>query len=119
MKTREKNALLKELIEKLDRAGIEKKAPAWRAVAKGLNRPRRQGYKVNIYNLEKNTAAKDSIVVPGMVLGSGEITKALTISALKFTASAKEKIERAGGKCMTIEEMFEKNPKGSKLRIMG
>ena len=31
------------------------------------------------------------------VLGDGEITKKLTVKAAKFTASAKEKIEKAGG----------------------
>ena len=32
------------------------------------------------------------------ILGNGEITKQLTVKATKFTASAKEKIEAAGGK---------------------
>ena len=32
------------------------------------------------------------------VLGSGELTKPLTVKAAKFTASAKEAIEKAGGK---------------------
>lgn len=32
------------------------------------------------------------------VLGNGEITKKLTVEAAAFTASAKEKIEKAGGK---------------------
>ena len=34
------------------------------------------------------------------VLGDGEITKKLTVKAAKFTASAKEKIENAGGKAI-------------------
>jgi large subunit ribosomal protein L15 len=37
--------------------------------------------------------AKHDIVV----LGNGEVTKALKVSAHRFTKSAKEKIERAGG----------------------
>lgn len=32
------------------------------------------------------------------VLGNGELTKALTVKAAAFSASAKEKIEKAGGK---------------------
>lgn len=36
------------------------------------------------------------------VLGNGEITKALTIRAAYFTASAKEKIEKAGGKAEVV-----------------
>lgn len=119
MKIREKNPPLKALIERLDKAGTEKKAPIWRAVAKGLNRPSRKGYKLSLYRLEKNAKDKEAIVVPGIVLGSGDIKKSLTIAALRFTPSAKEKIEAAGGKCLGIGEMLEKNPKGSKVRIMG
>ena len=36
------------------------------------------------------------------VLGNGELTKALVIKANKFTNSAKEKIEKAGGKAEVI-----------------
>ena len=36
------------------------------------------------------------------VLGNGEITKSLTVSAHRFSASAKEKIEKAGGKCIEL-----------------
>jgi large subunit ribosomal protein L15 len=34
---------------------------------------------------------------PVKILGEGELTKKLTVEAAKFTASAKEKIENAGG----------------------
>jgi large subunit ribosomal protein L15 len=36
------------------------------------------------------------------VLGNGEITKKLTVSANKFSKEAKEKIEQAGGKAKVI-----------------
>ena len=36
------------------------------------------------------------------VLGSGELTKKLTVKANGFTASAKEKIEAAGGKAEEV-----------------
>ena len=36
------------------------------------------------------------------IMGNGEITKKLTVKANKFTASAKEKIEAAGGKAEVI-----------------
>ena len=35
-------------------------------------------------------------------LGRGEVTKKVTVKAAKFTASAKEKIEQAGGKAEVI-----------------
>ncbi len=36
------------------------------------------------------------------ILGDGELTKKLTVQAHKFTATAKEKIEAAGGSCEVI-----------------
>ena len=37
------------------------------------------------------------------VMGNGEITKKITIHAHRFTKTAKEKIEKAGGKAIIIE----------------
>ena len=39
---------------------------------------------------------------PVKILGDGEIKKALTVSAHKFSASAKAKIEAAGGRCEVL-----------------
>ncbi len=36
------------------------------------------------------------------ILGSGELTSAVTISAHKFSKSAVEKIEKAGGKAVVL-----------------
>ena len=38
----------------------------------------------------------------GKIMGNGELTKKLTVQANKFSASAKEKIEAAGGKAEVI-----------------
>ncbi|WP_456341713.1 50S ribosomal protein L15 [Thermovibrio sp.] len=42
--------------------------------------------------------------LPVKVLGDGELTKKFTVKAHKFSASAKEKIEAAGGSCEVIEK---------------
>ena len=41
--------------------------------------------------------------VPVKILGKGEISKKLTVSAHGFSKSAREKIEAAGGTCAAIE----------------
>ena len=38
------------------------------------------------------------------VMGNGEITKKLTVSAHRFTKTAKEKIEKAGGKVIVLDQ---------------
>jgi large subunit ribosomal protein L18e len=115
MRIRDKNPQLKKLIEDFNRKGHEK--GAWRAIAKGLNRPNRQRHEVGLDRLEKFAKAKETIVVPGSVLGNGEITKPLSVAALKFSGSARAKIEKAGGKCLDISELDDKTV--SKVRIMG
>jgi len=42
--------------------------------------------------------------MPVKILGDGELTKKFTVKAHKFSASAKEKIEAAGGSCEVIEK---------------
>jgi large subunit ribosomal protein L15 len=42
--------------------------------------------------------------VPVKVLGDGELTKPLTVHAHRFSKSAREKIEAAGGTCQAIED---------------
>ena len=40
--------------------------------------------------------------LPLKILGAGEVTKALTVKAHKFSGSAREKIEKAGGKAIEL-----------------
>jgi large subunit ribosomal protein L15 len=42
--------------------------------------------------------------VPVKILGRGELTKELTVAAHAFSASAREKVEGAGGTCRVLEE---------------
>jgi large subunit ribosomal protein L15 len=42
--------------------------------------------------------------IPVKILGRGELTKKYTVSAHKFSASARERIEGAGGTCQIVEE---------------
>ncbi len=117
MKIRSKNPVSREEISSLYGMGI--KRPAWKAVAKALNRPRRISYEINLGRLDRHARKGENIVVPGTVMGSGSITKPLIIAANRFTESAAGKIKKAGGKCLTIEEMVKQNPEAKKVRIMG
>lgn len=56
---------------------------------------------VDLAYLQSNKKAS-STAVALRILGNGEITKALTVRATYFSPSAKEKIERAGGKAEIV-----------------
>ena len=71
---------------------------------------------VNVADLEKNFEAGEEVTIESLkakhiadykydvlkVLGNGEITKKLTVSAHRFSKSAREKIEKAGGKIVEL-----------------
>lgn len=85
----------------LARALEKKKEKFYLDLARQLTKPARQKKPVNLTKLEKTGSA--SVVVPGKVLGAGEITKPVTVYALHFSASARKKITAAGGKCLSLE----------------
>jgi large subunit ribosomal protein L15 len=58
-----------------------------------------QGAEVNSEILKKSDLVK-SAECAIKIIGNGNITKAFTVSADAFSASAKEKIEKAGGKAI-------------------
>ncbi len=91
--------------------------PAYRKMPKlkGFNNFNAINYgEINVSDLEKLSAKEVDLNVlkeagkvhPSAeelrVLGNGEITKAVTVNARYFTASAKEKIEKAGGKAQLV-----------------
>jgi len=112
------NPYLKELIQFLRKKGGELKVPLWKTVAEKLEKPTRQRVEVNLSRIERYAKEGETIVVPGVVLGCGSLTKKLTIAAWRFSKKAKEKIEKVGGRAISIKQLFEENPKGSNVKLM-
>ena len=42
----------------------------------------------------------------------------MNVCALRFTSAAKERIEKAGGVTMTLDQLIMKNPKGKNLQLL-
>ena len=116
MKKGTQNIHLKNLIQELKKLSIENSVRVWKRVATDLERPTRIRRKVNIYKIEKTAKEGGTVVVPGVVLGVGELTKKIDIAAYKFSDAAKKKL---GAKAKSIFDVMKKNPKGSKVRIIG
>ncbi len=112
------NPILKKLIEELRKKPFKTKSNFLKDITEKLNKPRRQRVEVNIAHIERYSKKNDVIIVPGVVLGYGELTKPVTISAWKFSKPAREKIEKSKGKAISIEELIEKNPRGIKVKIL-
>ncbi|TFF98584.1 MAG: 50S ribosomal protein L18e [Promethearchaeota archaeon] len=89
----------------------------WKKISRKLSGPRRNQVEANLYRINKKTKNNDVIVVPGKILGLGELNHKLTIACLTFSKSAKKKIEASGSKLISIEELLEQNPKGENIKV--
>ena len=113
------NPELINLIRVLRKKARESEAKIWRVVADYLSRSRRRRITVNLSKLNRHTQKNETVVVPGKVLGAGQINHPLNIAAFAFSEQARTKILKTKGKCMSIPELMDKNPKGSGVRIIG
>lgn len=113
------NPELIELIRFLKKQGKENKAEIWRDIAERLAKPRRKRVAVNLSRLDRHTHKSETVVVPGKVLGTGDISHSITVTAFAFSEKAKVKIKAAKGKFLSFPELIKKNPKGSNVKIIG
>ncbi|MFP4118745.1 MAG: 50S ribosomal protein L18e [Candidatus Woesearchaeota archaeon] len=114
-----KNDYVEELIKELKTLAIKEEKPLWKRIATELEKPTRQKREVNIFKIEKFARDGETVIVPGKVLGSGAINKKVTVAALNFSDSARDKILSKKGDALSIQALMEKNPGAENIRIMG
>ena len=113
------NVYLQQLAVDLYRFGNENKVALWKRIADDLIVPTRQKRLVNIFKLDLYSKDGETIIVPGKVLGTGDIHHKVHVAAFDFSRSAVDKIKQAKGSVMTIPELIQKNPKAKDVRILG
>ena len=118
-KNKKTNPALIALIQELKKQANEKDAPIWKDIALRLEKPSNNWPVVNLNRISKHTGDKEIALIPGKVLSDGDLTKKVTIAAWSFSENSEEKIKKAGGKTITIEEVMKNNPEGKNIRILG
>jgi len=113
------NNTLKRLIQELRKLSSTEKNNIWKRIADDLERPTRIRRIVNLSRINRHTQPKETIIVPGKVLGSGDLEHELTIAAFAFSEGAKQRIIESKGKAISITELMKQNPKGKNIRIIG
>jgi len=112
------NPELLTLVRSLRKKAHENDAAIWRNVAEELSSSSRKRATVNLSRLNRYTKDKETVVVPGKVLGVGKLEHPITVAAFAFSKQARTKISHAKGRCVSILELVKGNPKGSNVRIM-
>ena len=113
------NPLLRDLIGELKKRGNEQDANLWKRIALDLEKPTRQRRAVNLSRINRHTKENEVVVVPGKVLGSGDLNHKLTISAYQFSEQAKDKLQKSGAQIVSLLELSKEKPDGKNIRIIG
>lgn len=116
MKIKATNARLLNLMRKLEESARKNKVRIWYKIMEDLSLKRRRA-EVNLSKIDKYAEEGDTILIPGKVLGNGNLSKKITVSAFSFSKNALEKINRVG-KAVYVEELIDENPKGSGIKIL-
>ena len=113
------NPGLRVLIQDLKKKSWENEAPIWRDIAKRLEKPTKARVAVNLSRIDRYANDGDTILVPGKLLAAGALSKRVKVAAYGFSAAAVEKVQAAGGECVSIESLVESNPQGTNVKILG
>ena len=95
-----------------------KKQKHWLKVADKISMPKRSQKSINLDQINKKAENGDVIVIPGKVLGIGNIDKKIKIAALSFSDQAKKNLEKSKIEFLTINEEIKKNPEGKKIKLI-
>lgn len=108
-----------ELINNLKKQSWTNKAPIWRDIAKRFEKPLGNWSEVNVSKLARVVKSNETVIIPGKLLGTGNIEFPVTVAAYRASDSARTKITKAGGKVISINQLLTQNPKGKGVRIIG
>jgi len=98
---------LNELIKELRKT----KQKSYLVLARHLEKSRRKKLGVNVSKIDRISKEDEAVAVPGKVLASGEIKKPVNVYAWSFSKEAKEKITKAKGTCMMLDDLIKNKTK--------
>src|SRR5574341_2542895 len=113
------NTLVDNTVWILRSAAKKTKAPIWKDLERRVAGPRSNKSEVNLGTLAQVTKANEIVMVPGKILGTGNIGHKLTVCAFSISESAARKIGQEGGKVIALEDLIKKHPEGKGVRIIG
>ncbi|MBN1159734.1 MAG: 50S ribosomal protein L18e [Candidatus Diapherotrites archaeon] len=115
---RASNPEVRGMIVEMEKLSKKEKSSFWKNVAVLLNKPRVNKPQINLWKLDKHVKDGDVVIVPGKILGYGQFSKKVTVSAFRTSESAQKKLKEAGSKVLTLTELMNENPKGKGIKII-
>ena len=90
----------------------------WFEVGKLISAPRRRRISINLDQINEESTAGETVIVPGKVLSQGELNKKIKLVALNFSEMAEEKLSKAKIEYSKINSEIKKNPEAKGIKIL-
>jgi large subunit ribosomal protein L18e len=108
-----------KLAHSLTNRSKKSKQPIWQVAARKIAGPRQNRSLVNVAEISRNTKDGSSVLVPGKVLGGGEIDHKVTVGAYSFSEGARSKITKSGGTCFNLKDFMNERESVKDVIILG
>lgn len=95
-----------------------KNQKAWMKIAQLVSGSRKKYSAVNLDRINAESENGDILIIPGKVLGNGDLNKKIKICALYFSDSATEKIKKSKSEMVQIIDEIKNNPSAKGVKII-
>ncbi|MDH2907574.1 MAG: 50S ribosomal protein L18e [Candidatus Nitrosotalea sp.] len=113
------NQIVIQMVKTLRGASKKNKAPIWERLADLALKPTRAKRTINLGQLDKFVSDNDVIIVPGKVLGTGNLSHKITLCSFSISTTGAKKITQSGGKISDISQIIKDHPTGKGVKIIG
>jgi large subunit ribosomal protein L18e len=113
------NQLVIQMVKELKGASKKNNAPIWSRLAELALKPSSARRTINIGQIDKFVKDSDVIVVPGKVLGTGNISHKITLCSFSMSTTGAKKVLQSGGKILSFSELIKSHPTGKGVIIIG
>ena len=113
------NQLVIQMVKELKGASKKNNAPIWSRLAELALKPSSARRTINIGQIDKFVKDNDVIVVPGKVLGTGNISHKITLCSFSMSTTGAKKVLQSGGKILSFSELIKSHPTGKGVIIIG
>ncbi|MGQ0638955.1 MAG: 50S ribosomal protein L18e [Nitrososphaerota archaeon] len=113
------NQVVLRVVKELKGASKKNKAPLWSRLAELALKPSSARRTINLSQINRFTKDSDVVVVPGKVLGTGNMSHKITLCSFSISNSGAQKVLGSGGKILSFAELIKSHPTGKGVTIIG
>ncbi len=95
-----------------------KKKKKWEIIAHLASLPRKKKVEKNLDEINKESKEGDTVVVPGKVLGGGDVDKKIRVCAFSFSRGAVRKLKEKKCEVVFLEEEIKLNPQYQGVKLL-